>query len=55
MGRRNDFETLNNDWLGPTHTDIFDKIKNHLLNSDEDELVPKKSFNYKSNYINQFK
>lgn len=50
-----DFDTLNNDWLGPTQTDIFDKIKNHLLNSDEDELVPKKSFNYKSNYLNQFK
>lgn len=50
-----DFNTLNNDWLGPTHIDIFEKIKNHLLQSDEDILVPKKSFNYKSKYLNQFK
>lgn len=50
-----DFETLNNDYLGPTHLEIFKLIKDTLLNSDEDRLINKPPFLYKSKYFKQYK
>jgi hypothetical protein len=48
------FKTFNGDKLGPTTREVFNKMKELLISSDEDSLVSKRPRFYKSEYFKMF-